>query len=143
MTKRDASAAGPDYNTIMQKKNKRPVYLNLFKIRLPIGGFVSIVHRVTGVVLVLFLPLSLYFLEVSLQGEEQFVQIRGWFTGVFGRVSLGIFVWLFAQHFFSGFRHLLLDIDIGVDKATAQASSWLTFGLSLLTVVLLEMVLQP
>jgi succinate dehydrogenase / fumarate reductase cytochrome b subunit len=127
----------------MHKKNKRPVYLNLFKIRLPISGFVSIVHRVTGVMLVLFLPLSLYFLDVSLKGEEQFAQIRDWFSGVSGRISLGIVVWLFAQHFFSGFRHLLLDIDIGVDKATAHASSWITFVLSLITVVVLETVLWP
>ena len=138
---RDASFGGADYNTTMQKKNKRPVYLNLFQIRLPINGFVSIVHRVTGVSLVLFLPLSLYFLDLSLQSETQFTQIRGWFAGTAGRISLGIAVWIFAQHLFSGIRHVLMDMDIGVEKTVSQASSWTTFGLSLAITVWFEVVM--
>lgn len=125
---------------MMGRKNERPVYLNLLKIHLPIGGFVSIIHRVTGVLLVPALPASLYFLELSLQNEAQFNQIRDWFGSAPGRVSIGIVGGIFAQHFFSGIRHLLLDVDVGVQKAPARVSAWLCLGLSVLTVVVIEVV---
>ena len=114
----------------MVKKNKRPVYLNLFKIHLPIGGFVSIIHRVTGVVLVPALALSLYFLELSLEGERQFNDLSVWLGGATGRISVGIIVWLFAQHLFSGLRHLLLDLDIGVEKSQARVTASLGLRVS-------------
>lgn len=122
----------------MTKKNQRPVYLNLFKIRLPVGGVVSIAHRVTGVLLVLALPLGLYFLEISLRDEARFNEIRAWLGSTPGRVGIGIVAWLFAQHFFSGLRHLLLDVDVGVHKAQARASAWLCFALSVVTVIVVE-----
>ena len=49
---------------------RRPVHLNLFKIRLPIGGIMSIIHRATGMFMFLALPYLIYLLALSLSGPE-------------------------------------------------------------------------
>lgn len=120
----------------MEKKNKRPVYLNLLRIRLPVGGVASIVHRVTGLLLVLLVVPALYVLQRSLESPAAYEGFIAGLRTLPGRLGLLLAVWLLAQHFFSGLRHLLLDIDIGVERTTARASAWLTFVLSALTVVI-------
>src|SRR3970040_1372274 len=111
----------------MQNKKKRPVYLNLLQIRLPVGGVASILHRATGAVLVPLVPFALYLLERSVQGPAAYADMAARLATIEGRVVLLGTVWMFAQHFFSGIRHLLMDIGIGDDTATARISAWLTF----------------
>ena len=112
----------------MGKNKKRPVYLNLFKIRLPVGGILSILHRATGALLVLLLPFALYILDRSLQDPAAFAEISARATSLEGRIVLLIAVWAFAQHFMSGMRHLLLDVGIGDSKSTARLNAWLAFA---------------
>lgn len=105
-------------------KTKRPVDLPLLRIRLPIGGVISIVHRVTGALLVLFLPLATYWLDLSLGSKQGFEEV----TKVLGSPVVKVFVILvlaiFIQHFVSGVRHLFLDLQIGLDRASARRSAW-------------------
>jgi succinate dehydrogenase / fumarate reductase cytochrome b subunit len=119
----------------MDKNKNRPVYLNLFRIRLPVGGVASILHRITGVLLVLLLPFALYMLQRSLQDPAAFADIVARLRTPSGRFLLLVCVWLFAQHFFSGIRHLLQDIDIGLGKTAGRRSAWLTFVGSGLAVI--------
>ena len=114
----------------MGKNKKRPVYLNLSKIRLPVGGVLSILHRVTGAFLVLLLPFALYILDRSLQDPVAFDEIAARLATLEGRIALLIMVWAFAQHFMSGMRHLLLDVGIGDSKAAARLNAWLAFAAS-------------
>ncbi len=120
-----------------KKNNKRPVYLNLIKIRLPIGGVISILHRITGVYLAIILPVFIYFLHRSLRSEVDFVWIKSVLLSPIGKLSILLTVLLLAQHFYSGIRHLLLDIDIGIEKITARASAWSVFLLTLLTTIIM------
>ena len=115
----------------MGKDKKRPVYLNLFKIRLPVGGILSILHRATGAFLVLLLPIALYILQRSLHDPEAYARIATQATTLIGRLVVLVIVWVFAQHFFSGVRHLLLDIGIGDSKPAARRNAWLAFAASL------------
>lgn len=121
----------------MEHISKRPVYLNLFKIRLPIGGVVSILHRVTGVFLVLLLPPAIYLLQQSLQSAAAFENTVRILGSLPGRVLLLIVTWMFAQHLYSGIRHLLLDIDVGIEKTIARRSAWLTLVASIVTLLLM------
>ncbi|MDH5648231.1 MAG: succinate dehydrogenase, cytochrome b556 subunit [Gammaproteobacteria bacterium] len=118
------------------KNNNRPVYLNLFKISLPIGGIVSILHRVTGVLLVLALPWTIYLLQLSLAGEEQFLQVSQHFSGSWIKIGLLLVLAIYAQHLVSGIRHLLLDLDIGVSRINARRSAWLSFVVTLAILIL-------
>jgi succinate dehydrogenase / fumarate reductase cytochrome b subunit len=120
----------------MEKNKNRPVYLNLFKIRLPVGGILSILHRATGAFLVLLLPIALYILQRSLQDPATYAKIAAQAATLVGRLFVLVIVWVFAQHFFSGIRHLLLDIGIGDSKPAARRNAWLAFAASLTVVAL-------
>ena len=109
----------------MDNNKKRPVYLNLFLIRLPVAGVVSILHRVSGVALVLFLPLALLALQRSLQSADDYQTVVDWLGWTPVRVLLLLLSAAFAQHFLAGIRHLLLDIDIGITRGQACLSAWL------------------
>jgi succinate dehydrogenase / fumarate reductase cytochrome b subunit len=101
----------------------RPVYLNLFRIHLPLPGWVSILHRVSGALLFAALPLGVWGLSVSLADETGFQRIANWMMHPLARLVLLGLVWAFAQHFFAGLRHLALDAHWGVDLKHARQSS--------------------
>lgn len=113
---------------------KRPVYLNLFKIRQPIGAINSIVHRVTGVLLVAALAPALSLLARSLASPEGFAEATAWFATATGQAVALLVAWLFAQHLFSGIRLMLIDLDIGARLPVARAMAWGSFAAAVVTV---------
>lgn len=101
----------------------RPKHLNLMQIRLPVPGIVSIMHRVSGAVLFLMLPLLLWLLQSSLQSPESFATFRAVVAHPLVKlILLGLF-WGYAHHLLAGIRHLFLDLHIGAELETARASS--------------------
>ena len=122
-------------------KKERPKYLSLpailFEIRLPLPGWVSILHRVSGALLVF--PLTawlLYLLDVSLASEQGFAHVRDhYLQQPLAKAGLLLFVWAFAHHFFAGIRYLLLDIDKGIELRAARISSALVIVLALAVTV--------
>jgi succinate dehydrogenase / fumarate reductase, cytochrome b subunit len=119
-------------------KKIRPKYLSLpallFEIRLPVPGWVSILHRISGALL--FFPFAawvLYMLDRSLGSEQGFDYIRNHYLAL-PLVKLGIlvFVWSYCHHFCAGIRYLLLDLDKGVDLKTARLTSWIVIVAGLL-----------
>lgn len=112
----------------------RPVYLNLLRIHLPLTGWVSILHRVSGVLLFAALPLGVWALSVSLSGEAGFRRMADMAAHPLARLVLLGLVWAFAHHAFAGLRHLALDVHWGVDLKTARLSSLMAmFAAALVT----------
>jgi succinate dehydrogenase / fumarate reductase cytochrome b subunit len=120
-------------------KKIRPKYLSLpallFEIRLPVPGWVSILHRISGALL--FFPFAawlLYMLDTSLHSEEGFQAIKDHYLEL-PLVKLGmlVFIWSYCHHFCAGIRYLFLDLDKGVDLRTARLTSWIVIvaGLAL------------
>ncbi len=105
-------------------RNGRPVYLNLLQIRLPVPGFMSILHRVSGAVLSLAIPVAIYLLDLSLRGPEGYARAHQLLDGWFARLVLLGMLWALLHHFFAGLRYLLLDIDVGIDKPAYRQSAW-------------------
>jgi succinate dehydrogenase / fumarate reductase cytochrome b subunit len=101
----------------------RPVYLNLFRIHLPLAGWVSILHRVSGALLFAALPPGVWALSVSLSGAAGFERMAEWVTYPLTRLFLLTGVWAFAHHFFAGLRHLAMDVHWGLDMNRARQSS--------------------
>ena len=101
----------------------RPVYLNLFRIHLPLAGWVSILHRVSGVLLFAALPLGVWGLSVSLADESGFRRIADWMAHPLSRLVLLGLIWAFAHHVFAGVRHLALDVHWGTDLKHARQTS--------------------
>ncbi len=107
----------------MLTKSRRPKYLNLIKINLPITGIVSILHRISGVLLFFSIPFLIYALSLSLRNPESFAQIQAFFDNMLIRALGLLLIYALAHHFFAGIRFLLLDLDIGLDLKTARASA--------------------
>lgn len=101
----------------------RPVYLDLIRIHLPLAGWVSILHRLSGVLLFVFLPLGVWILSVSLSGETGFQRVLAWGAHPLARLAMLGLVWAFVHHLLAGLRHLALDIDRGTDLRRARQSS--------------------
>lgn len=110
---------------------RRPVYLNLFRIRLPLPGLVSIMHRASGALLFLLLPLLLYALQSSLTSAQGFAEVQAWFRLPLVKLLLIGVAWAYLHHFCMGLRYLALDLDIGVDLPQARFSSWLVLAVSI------------
>ncbi len=108
--------------------NNQPVYLNLFKIKLPLPGIVSLLHRVTGVVLFLAIPFSLYLLQLSMHDEVDFQRAVDLLNHPLILLFEVIIFTALIYHFFAGIRFLLMDIDIGEDKKPAEISSWIVLA---------------
>lgn len=115
----------------------RPVYLNLLKIRLPLPGVVSIMHRVSGALLFLLLPLLLYVLQLSLASEQGYVEVQGWFRLPLVKLLLVGVIWGYLHHFCMGLRYLALDFDLGVDLPQARFSAKLVLAVSIGATVLI------
>jgi succinate dehydrogenase / fumarate reductase cytochrome b subunit len=107
--------------------DKRPVYLNLLKIRLPLTGIVSFAHRITGVILFLSLPFAVYLLDLSIESQQSFNQLQQILKQPLMLVLQLVLLWSIAHHFFAGIRFLLIDAEIGVEKSSARFGSWLVF----------------
>ena len=116
---------------------KRPKNLDLTNIRLPLPGKVSILHRVSGVGLFLFLPVLLWLFSASLGSADTFAAFRSVFSSLPAKVVLAGLLWAFVHHFCAGIRFLLLDLHIGIEKEPARKSAAVVFAVSIpLTLIL-------
>jgi succinate dehydrogenase / fumarate reductase cytochrome b subunit len=115
---------------------KRPINLNLFTIRFPIPAIVSILHRISGVVLFLLIPAALWLLETSLASQQSFNKLHDDFSQPFVKVMVWVFVAPFLFHFVAGIRHLLMDINIGIELNTGRLTAIVTGIVALILIIL-------
>lgn len=115
----------------------RPKHLNLFQIRLPLPGVVSILHRVSGAGLFVMLPFLLCLLQQSLQSPESHASAAAVLAHPLAKLVLLGVLWAFLHHFCAGIRYLALDVHIGTDLECARATSYAVFGVSLVLTVIL------
>jgi len=103
----------------------RPKYLDLRRIKLPITGIVSIAHRISGVFLVLSIPVWLYLLELSLSGFQGYQEAAEITDGFLFSILSIVCLWALVHHFLAGIRYLLIDLDIGIEKQAAlEGAKW-------------------
>ena len=118
-------------------KKPRPVYRNIhitqiLKYRLPLAGQLSILHRVSGAILFLALPMILLPLfDRSITSEISFEEMKGIVAHPLAKLILLGLIWSYMHHFCAGIRYLVLDLHIGTEKEAAQKSAAVAFGVSL------------
>ncbi|MHB1085487.1 MAG: succinate dehydrogenase, cytochrome b556 subunit [Thiobacillus sp.] len=105
------------------KSSTRPVYLNVFRIYLPLAGWVSILHRASGALLFAAFPFGVWGLSVSLSSEAGFLRMAEWVTQPLIKLFLLLLIGAFAHHLLAGLRHLALDVHWGVERNRARQSS--------------------
>lgn len=114
----------------------RPVFLNPLRIHLPVGGWVSILHRVAGVLLFLAFPLGVWALSVSLADEAGYRRMAAWAAHPLARLATLAGIVALAHHFFAGVRHLALDVHWGTGRESARRSArWVLLASAAVTLL--------
>jgi len=116
---------------------KRPKHLELHHIKLPLPGFVSILHRVSGLLLFLALPLLLLILQYSLRSIETYTELMDMLAQPLAKLALLGLLWAFLHHFCAGLRYLAIDMHWISNLAQARNSSRVVMFASLALTVLL------
>ena len=115
----------------------RPKFLDLTQIKLPLPGFVSILHRVSGAGLFLMLPFLIYLLQLSLDPRPEAAAAFAHLTGnMLVRLLLFGLAWAYLHHFCAGIRFLLLDVHVGIEKEAARNSAKAVMVVSLVLTAL-------
>ena len=108
----------------------------MWQIRLPVTGLVSILHRVSGLLLFLLLPVLLYLLELSLGSPAGYARAEAMLASWPVQLLCGVVMLLFAHHLLAGIRVLLIDMGWGESLAAARRSAWLVlFGVAVVLLV--------
>lgn len=130
---------------------QRPEFRNIHALtdlptyRLPLAGQVSILHRVSGVLMFVLMPFIIWMFDTSLSSEISFARFRAAFTsglwffpGWFIKLVALALIWAYLHHFIAGLRHLLMDVNhAAVTKQFGRRSALFTLIASLsLTVIL-------
>ena len=121
----------------MNTIKKRPVFLDLTRIRMPIAALMSILHRVSGVLLFAAIPFVIYFFELSLRSAQDFSTVVSMLNSVPGKLSVLSGLWALLHHLFAGIRYLLLDVHIGLTREGARIGAWVVFGIEALALALI------
>lgn len=104
------SPKNSDKKKLRPGQMSRPKNLNLLTIKLPINALVSILHRATGCLLFLILPLLLLLVQLSLSSAEHYQTVIDILHSPFIKLMLLGLAWAFFHHFFAGIRHLAMDV---------------------------------
>lgn len=105
-------------------RHARPRFLNLLRLRYPVGAVCSFAHRVSGVALALALPALVWLLRLSLAGPSRYRAAASLMRALPAKALAAALFWALAHHVLAGARHLLKDIDLGSTLAAARRSAW-------------------
>ena len=108
----------------------RPKYLNLFAIRLPIPGIVSILHRISGFLMVALLGALIFVLDHLITSPDSYSRISFFFENLYVKLLLIVPIWALSHHLLAGIRFLLLDFHFFIDLKSTRIFSALILFLS-------------
>lgn len=127
---------------------KRPEFrnINAFKdlttYRMTPAAWVSILHRASGGLMFLLLPLIIWLFDTSVSSEISFAGFTSAFSAGVGFVPGWLFklvvlaiIWAYLHHLLAGMRHVYMDATHKVSKefgkSTALATLVVSIGLTL------------
>ncbi|CRI66308.1 Succinate dehydrogenase, cytochrome b556 subunit [Thiocapsa sp. KS1] len=114
----------------------RPVFLDLWRIKLPLSGVVSILHRISGVMMVLTIPVAAILFHQALSGPEGFALVAGILDFWLVKLVLVVLAWSLLHHLFAGIRYLLLDLGLGLDRSAARRSAMIALAAAIAVLVI-------
>jgi succinate dehydrogenase / fumarate reductase cytochrome b subunit len=115
---------------------QRPINLNLFTIKFPIAAIVSILHRLSGFFLFLIIPFMLWTLDFSLTSQDNFQSLHDNLVTPTAKVLILLLLSPCIYHFVAGIRHLLMDMELGVELKSGRIAAILTILITLLLIIL-------
>ena len=130
---------------------KRPEFRNINAFtdlptyRLPAAGIVSILHRISGVLMFALMPFIIWMFDRSISSELSFAKFTSafnqglWiFPGWFIKLVVLALIWAYLHHFIAGLRHLWMDVS---HKAVSREFGTTSAVVTLVASVLLTLVL--
>ncbi len=117
--------------------HQRPVNLDLGSLKYPPMAIASILHRISGLVLFILLPVMLYFLNLSLNSADSFLYLQTLLAFSFCKLILWAFGTALGYHVLAGIRHMLMDIGFGEEVLTASRSANLVIVLAIIVSIIL------
>lgn len=115
--------------------DKRPININPLSIKLPITAYVSIMHRISGFLIFLLIPLFLWLLQSSLASQESFDAISAAMGHLWLKGLVFVLVASFIFHLIAGIRHLFMDMHMGESLVGGKLTSWLTIMASTVFII--------
>lgn len=115
-------------------KKQRPVNIDLTTIKMHPAANASILHRISGVMMVFAIGILLWTLSLSLSSAEGFAQIQGYLDGIFFKFIIFGCLSALTYHLLAGVRHLLMDLgkfeELVSGNATAKVVIFLWLAIS-------------
>lgn len=118
-------------------KHAPPKNLNLFTMYFPMPAIVSILHRISGVILFLVIPFFLWMLKNSLASQQGFDYLAECLSYFWVKLFLWLCLAAFIYHFFAGVRHLLMDAGVGEDLRSSKIIISVMFILIAIFIILI------
>ena len=103
----------------------KPVYINLFKIQLPLSALLSISHRISGIMIFfMVLPVFAYILNILLDSPASFISyMDAYNSSIFLRTFVLFNILIFEYHVIAGIRHMLMDFHLISETLSASNTS--------------------
>ena len=118
-------------------KDKRPVNLDISTISLPLAGYTSFLHRVSGIIVFVGIAILLWAFDMSLSSEDGFNQLKEVSNSFIAKFRLWGILSALAYHMIAGVKHLLMDSGIGETKEAAPLGAKITIVVSLVLIIAL------
>lgn len=93
-------------------------------MKFPLTAIVSILHRLSGVLLFLCIPFLLHYLSASLASQASYVAVQECFGSPTSKLIIFILVSGLLYHLVAGVRHLLMDLGIGETASGGRKGAW-------------------
>ncbi|CUI04604.1 Succinate dehydrogenase cytochrome b-556 subunit [Janthinobacterium sp. CG23_2] len=122
-------------------KKERPEIRNihvtdLMNYNMTPGAYVSILHRISGAAIFLMLPFLLFLFQNSVQSEMSFDYFKVILSHPLCKLVLLGLIWAYMHHFCAGFRHLFMDMHMGIEKDSSRQSAVSVLVVSLILTAL-------
>ena len=104
--------------------------VDALQYRLPLAGVVSILHRLSGLMMFVLLPFIIWLFDKSVTSEISYGEFTSAFTagllglpGWFMKLVVLALIWAYLHHFIAGLRHIWMDMFHAVSKEQGKNSA--------------------
>ncbi|MBA2709101.1 MAG: succinate dehydrogenase, cytochrome b556 subunit [Tatlockia sp.] len=116
---------------------KRPINLDLVTMKFPVMAIASLLHRISGILLFLLMPLILYFVSLSLKSKESFAHLQITLSGPIYKLMLWAFSAALIYHLLAGIRHMVMDLGYGETAYAGRRTAILVITLAVILTIFL------
>ena len=116
--------------------DKRPVNLSIPTIHLPVTAYVSILHRISGLVLIGAFAVFLYLLHFSLASAHDFAKVANMMKSLPCKLLIWSLLAALIYHSCAGVRHLVMDMGIGESLKGGVTGAKITLSVSALLILI-------